>query len=47
MILKAGVSDEQGITSTYVENTQDNEVGEAISKDHLHIRGEYSKQIPL
>ena len=37
----------QRITSTYVENTSYSKVAKAMSEDHLHIRGEYSKQIPL
>ena len=36
-----------GITSTYVENTVSGSIGCGLSGDHLHIRGEYSKQIPL
>ena len=37
----------QGITSTYVENTLGGYLKTDLTKDHLHIRGEYSKQIPL
>ena len=36
-----------GITSTYVENTVVAQRSMARTRDHLHIRGEYSKQIPL
>ena len=35
------------ITSTYVENTKLMKLSTRQTKDHLHIRGEYSKQIPL
>ena len=35
------------ITSTYVENTAPAVPDSAKLEDHLHIRGEYSKQIPL
>ena len=30
-----------GITSTYVENTNEGLVGYGYPEDHLHIRGEY------
>ena len=36
-----------GITSTYVENTRYSPPVAWLFQDHLHIRGEYSKQIPL
>ena len=36
-----------GITSTYVENTFAYHGVHDSTWDHLHIRGEYSKQIPL
>ena len=35
------------ITSTYVENTLKQFGPLAKIQDHLHMRGEYSKQIPL
>ena len=35
------------ITSTYVENTVNTASIKQGTQDHLHIRGEYSKQIPL
>ena len=35
------------ITSTYVENTLILASSASLAEDHLHIRGEYSKQIPL
>ena len=34
-----------GITSTYVENTWLRVANVHYDRDHLHIRGEYSKQI--
>ena len=34
------------ITSTYVENTHSNRKADQISRDHLHIRGEYQTYYP-
>ena len=36
-----------GITSTCVENTLKHCKLKPVNEDHLHMRGEYSKQIPL
>ena len=35
------------ITSTHVENTSIYSLNSTMTKDHLHTRGEYSKQIPI
>ena len=37
---------EEGIISTYVENTEIEEQVKPGERDHLHIRGEYTKKIP-
>ena len=42
-----GIDRFSGITSTYVENTDCLARYNTQHQDHLHIRGEYSKQIPL
>ena len=34
-----------GITSTYVENTETGGRNNALARDHLHIRGEYSRAV--
>lgn len=36
-----------GITSTHVENTIAPPIFSSLLRDHLHTRGEYSKQIPI
>ena len=33
------------ITSTYVENTETGGRNNALARDHLHIRGEYSRAV--
>ena len=38
---KAIYNDQDGITSTYVENTAGKPTESKATKDHLHIRGEY------
>ena len=42
-----GTTSVDRITSTYVENTTFLKSKPFRLQDHLHIRGEYSKQIPL
>ena len=45
-IHRIGIEDDKagGITSTYVENTLTSTLLFLATKDHLHIRGEYSSE---
>ena len=41
------LQDPNRITSTHVENTHQRLANSNANQDHLHTRGEYSKQIPI